>query len=151
MEVILLERIQNLGDLGDQVDVKAGYARNFLIPQQKALLATGDAKARVEERRKELAVLEAKRVDGAKARAALAITQLTIARKVTDDEEGKLYGSASPTDIADALEALGSDIQRSEIQMPEGPIKTLGEFEIRVQLHPEVDYTLSVSVVPEET
>jgi len=151
MEIILLERIQNLGDLGDQVDVKAGYARNFLIPQRKAMRATEDAKTRVDARRRELAVLDAQRLDVAKARAELAVKQVTLSRKVTDDEDGKLYGSVSPGDIAEALQARGSDVQRAEILMPEGPIKQIGEFEIRVQLHPEVDYTLAVSVVSEQT
>ena len=151
MDVILLENIQNLGELGDQVSVKPGYARNYLIPQKKAMRATEEAMARVDERRRELAVLEAERVEGAKARSELAIKAITVARKVSDEEEGKLYGSVTPTDIVDEMMAQGTEIQRSEIQMPEGPLKQLGEHEIQIQLHPEVSFALAVTVVAEES
>ncbi len=148
MEIILLERIQNLGDLGDQVNVKAGYARNYLIPQKKAMRATQDAVAKVEERRRELAKLEAERLDVAKARADIAVKSVTIARKA--GEEGQLYGSVTPVDIVEALQQKDTEVQRSEIMMPEGPIKQLGDYEIQIQLHPEVQFSLAVAVVEEQ-
>ncbi len=148
MEVILLERMQNLGDLGDQVTVKPGYARNYLIPQRKAMPATEAAKAKVEERRQELLKQEAARVASARQRAEGAVRAVTITRRAS--EEGKLFGSVSPADIAEAAAAAGTEIARSEIQLPEGPLKEVGEFEVEVILHPEVRFALQVSVVAEE-
>ncbi len=148
MEVILLERMQNLGDLGDQVTVKPGYARNYLIPQRKAVPATAEAKAKVEERRQELLQQEAQRIDSARQRAEGAVRAVTITRRAS--EEGKLFGSVSPGDIAEAAAAAGTEIARSEIQLPEGPLKEIGEFEVEVILHPEVRFALQVSIVAEE-
>ena len=148
MEIILLERIQNLGDLGDQVNVKPGYARNFLIPQKKAMRATDDAKSRVDERRRELAKMEAERLDVAKARADIAVKSITVIRKSA--EEGHLYGSVTPADIAEGLEQQGTEVQRSEILMPGGPIKELGDYEINIQLHPEVQIAVTVAVIEEQ-
>ena len=101
MEIILLEKIQNVGDLGELVKVKNGYARNYLIPQKKAVRATEDAKALVEERRRQLAEEESKRVEAAKARAELAVKQISVSRLCS--EEGKLYGSVTPADIAETM------------------------------------------------
>ena len=147
MEIILLEKIQNLGDLGDTVKVANGYARNFLIPQKKAMLATDEAKARVEDRRRQLAGEESKRVDVAKARADLGLREITVTRLV--GEAGKLYGSVSPADIADALNEAGSRIEKSEVFQPDGPIKQIGEFTAVVILHPEVRFDVKVTVVGE--
>lgn len=160
-EVILLETIQNLGELGDRVRVKSGFARNYLIPQNKAVRATEEAKARVEERRRELAKMEAERLDTAKAREALAVKAITVARRVAvaeaapepdlemETEEGRLYGSVTVTDICEALAGLGTQVHRSEVMMPEGPIKHLGRYMVTIKLHPEVEYELTVQVVPE--
>ena len=147
MEIILLEKIQNLGDLGDTVKVANGYARNFLIPQKKAMLATDEAKARVEDRRRQLAGEESKRVEVAKARADLGLREITVTRLA--GEAGKLYGSVSPVDIAEALNEAGSRIEKSEVFQPDGPIKQTGEFTAVVILHPEVRFEVKVTVVGE--
>ena len=149
MEIILLEKIQNVGEIGDLVNVKNGYARNFLIPQKKAMLATSDAKAKVEERRRQLAEQEGKRLDGAKARADFAIREITLTRLC--GEQGQLYGSVSPLDIAEALTEAGTLIEKSEIIQPDGPIKHIGDFEADVILHPEVRFTVKIKVQGEHT
>jgi large subunit ribosomal protein L9 len=145
MEIILLEKIQNVGEIGDLVNVKNGYARNYLIPQQKAMLATADSKAKVEERRRQLAEEEGKRLDGAKARAELSIKEITLTRLC--GEEGQLYGSVSPVDIAEAMSESDISIEKSEITQPDGPIKHVGDFEADVILHPEVRFTVKIKVL----
>jgi len=147
MELILLERIQNLGELGDIVKVKAGYGRNFLIPQGKAVSASEEAKGKVEERRRELARLDSERRDAAQAKAALLPERVTVKRLA--GEEGKLFGSVSPVDIADLLQAAEINVQRSEVAMPDGPIKVLGEHTVSILLHPEVHVSLVVMVEAE--
>ena len=147
MEIILLEKIRNLGDLGETVTVANGYARNFLIPQKKAMRATDEAKAEVEERRRQLAVEESKRQEVAQARADLAVREITITRLA--GEAGKLYGSVSPSDIAEALTAAGSPIEKAEIVQPGGPIKQTGKFEVEVILHPEVRFEVKITVLEE--
>ncbi len=148
MEIILLEKIKNLGDLGDAVNVKNGYARNFLIPQKKAVRATEEAKSKVEDRRRQLAEEEGKRLDGARARAELASRSISLTRLC--GEEGQLYGSVSPADIAEALTEGAAVIEKSEVFLPDGPIKQTGEFSADVILHPEVRFTITISVVGEE-
>ena len=148
MEIILLENIQNLGELGDVVQVRSGYARNYLVPQGKAVWATQDAKAQVEERRKELATLDSERMDAAKAKIDLLPASVTVARRA--GEEGKLFGSVSAVDISELLQGADLAIQRSEIDLPEGPIKALGEHEIHVILHPQVRQSLKVVVIAEQ-
>ena len=148
MELILLEKVQNLGELGDVVQVKSGYARNYLVPQGKAVWATEGAKQKVDERRRELAKLEGERLDTAKAKAELLPEHLTVERKAGD--EGQLFGSVSAVDIADLLQDADLAIQRSEIDMPEGPIKELGDHQIQVILHPQIHQTLRITVVAEE-
>ena len=148
MEIILLENIQNLGELGDVVQVRSGYARNYLVPQGKAAWATDDAKAQVEERRKELAKLDGERIDAAKAKAELLPEFLTVARRA--GEEGKLFGSVSAIDIAELLQKEELAIQRSEIDMPNGAIKELGEHEIQIILHSQVRQLLKVVVTAEQ-
>ena len=145
MEIILLEKIQNVGEIGDLVNVKNGYARNYLIPQQKAMLATADSKAKVEERRRQLAEEEGKRLDGAKVRADLSVKEITLTRLC--GEEGQLYGSVSPVDIAEAMSESEISIEKSEITQPEGPIKHVGDFEADVILHPEVRFTVKIKVL----
>ena len=148
MDIILLEKVQNVGDLGDLVTVKNGYARNFLIPQKKAMLATANAKVEVEERKRQLAEDEGKRLDGARARAELTVKEISLVRLCGD--EGQLYGSVSPVDIAEAMTTDGLTIEKSEIFQPEGPIEHIGEFEADVILHPEVRFTVKISVSGEQ-
>lgn len=148
MNVILLERIGNLGDLGEEVVVKPGFARNFLIPQGKAVRATAENRAVFEERRAELERLANERLGEAQARAArLAGTSVTIVVKAGD--EGKLYGSVGTQDIAEAIAAKGVEVEKSEVRLPEGAIRVVGEYEIDVQLHSDVIVTVQVAVVPE--
>ena len=145
MEVILLEKIQNLGSLGDHVNVKPGYARNFLLPYGKAVWATEEARSRVDERRLELAKLEEERLDIARAKAELLPEEIVVIRKAS--EEGKLYGSVSASDIAETLADKGIKIGRSEVNLPSGPIKEIGETNLDILLHPEIRATVLVKVV----
>lgn len=146
MKVILLEAIGRLGELGDAVDVKPGYARNFLIPKRKAVRATPEAIAAVESRRSELAREEKERLDVAKARAEIAVKSLTIAKRVID-EEGRLFGSVTVNDIVELAKENDTEILRAEVLMPEGNIKNTGEYVIPVSIHPEVTFEINVSVV----
>ena len=148
MDVILLEKISNLGELGDLVSVKPGYARNFLVPQSKAVWATAGAKTRVDERRRELAQLDAERLEVAQAKSDLLPAELTLQRKA--GEEGRLFGSVAALDVVDSLTAMGITVQRSEVSMPNGPIKEIGEHTIEVILHSEVRKTLDVKVELEQ-
>ncbi len=150
MEVILLEKIRKLGELGDQVRVKPGYGRNFLIPQGKAVPATDDNIARFEARRAELEQAQADALGAARARAEK-IQDLAVKLVRKAGAEGKLYGSVGTTDIADALtEAGGVEVTRKEVLLPEGPLRVTGEYEIEVHLHADVDATVKVEVVAEE-
>lgn len=149
MQLVLLERIQNVGNIGDLVNVKNGYARNFLIPQKKAMLATEEAKAKVTELRRQLAEQEGKRLDGARARADFVLREITLTRLC--GEQGQLYGSVSPIDIAEALTEAGTPIEKSEVIQPDGPIKQIGDYEADVILHPEVRFTLKIKVQGEHT
>ncbi len=148
MEVILLESIVNLGDLGDKVDVKSGYGRNFLIPQKKAVPATKANLEEFEERRAELERAANEKLDEAKARAE-SLNDMTISIAVKAGEEGKLFGSITVRDISEACEAKGQMVENSEVLLPEGPIRELGEFDVDLQLHPEVGAVLKLSVVAE--
>ena len=148
MDVILLEKISNLGELGDLVSVKPGYARNFLVPQSKAVWATAGAKTRVDERRRELAQLDAERLEVAEAKSDLLPAELTLQRKAGD--EGRLFGSVAALDVVDSLAEMGITVQRSEVSMPNGPIKEIGEHTIEVILHSEVRKTLDVKVELEQ-
>ena len=147
MDVILLENIQNLGSLGDLVSVKSGYARNFLIPYGKAVWATEDARVKVDDRRTQLAKLEGERLDVAHAKAERLPAELTVARKASED--GKLYGSVSAADIAEILQEQGIAVSRSEVSLPRGPIKEIGEMGVDILLHPEIHTRLLVKVVEE--
>jgi len=149
MEIILLEKIQNVGDIGDLVNVRNGYARNFLIPQKKAMLATAEAKAEVEAKRMQLAEDEAKRLDEAQARAGSAVRAISLTRLC--GEEGQLYGSVSPVDIAQAMTEAGTAIEKAEVVQPDGPIKKTGDFEANIILHPEVSFTITIHVQGEES
>jgi len=149
MEVILLEKIANLGALGDRVTVKAGYGRNYLIPQAKAVAATADNVEAFESRRAELEKEAAQILSAAEARAtAVAALELTISANA--GEEGKLFGSVGARDIAQAAADAGVELDRSEIRLPDGPVREVGEYAIEVGLHPEVETSLKVIVVSEE-
>ena len=148
MEVILFETVQNLGRVGDKVRVKPGYARNFLIPQGKAQLATPQAAAAVEERRAELETQEAAQRDEAQTKAdSISGRSFTLTRKA--GEEGKLFGSVAAADVAEALTEAGVQITRHEVMLPEGPIRQTGDYEITLRLHFDVDTSITVSVVAE--
>ncbi len=148
MEVILLERIQNLGDLGELVKVKPGYARNFLVPQQKAVFASEDAVAKVEEARKRLAEEESKRAEVAKARAELAVREVTITRLANPD--GHLFGSVTNIDVAEAMSEGDQTIERAEVYLVDGPFKEVGEYAAEIILHAEVRFDVVVKVEGEE-
>ena len=146
MEVILLEKVANLGSLGDKVKVKAGYGRNFLLPYGKAVPATEANLKAFEERRAELEKAAAEKQAAAQARAeALEGAAFTISSKA--GEEGKLFGSIGVRDIADAITAGGTEVEKSEVRLPEGPIRVTGEYEIELQLHSDVEVTIKLAVV----
>ena len=148
MQVILLETIKNLGDLGAVVDVRSGYGRNFLIPQGKALPATKDNLAEVEQRRAELEKHAAEQLAAAQERGEkLNEASVTVSSKAGD--EGKLFGSLGNRDIADLATAAGIELAKSEVRLPEGPIRQVGEYEIAIQLHAEVEAVLKLHVVAE--
>ena len=148
MQVILMEKVVNLGGLGDVVKVKDGYARNFLIPQGKAKRATEENRKFFEEKRAELEKAQAEKLAAAQALAEkLGGTTLQIARKAGVD--GRLFGSVSNFDIADALAAQGFTVERSAIRMPEGALKVVGDVSLQVALHSEVVATVTVSVLGE--
>ena len=148
MNVILLERVNNLGDLGDEVSVQPGFARNFLIPNSKAVQANKANREYFEERRSELEKAANEKLTQAQTRAeGLADTVVTI--MVKSGEEGRLYGSVGTQDIAEALERDGKTVERSEVRMPEGVIRSLGEYEIALQLHSDVTVQIQVAVVEE--
>ena len=149
MKVILLEKVPNLGDLGDVVSVKAGYARNYLIPQGKAKPATKENLADFEARRAELE----KQAAEAKAAAEAVYEQMNgtvVTIPAQAGEEGKLFGSVGTQDIADALIAAGFEVARRDIRLPEGVLRHVGTYEIAVQLHSDVVADITVDVTPEE-
>ncbi len=148
MEVILLEKIRNLGDLGQQVSVKPGYGRNYLVPQGKAVSATKENKEAFEGRRAELEAAASDALSKAQARAAeFEGVVIEIARRAS--EEGKLFGSVAITDIIEAVTAAGKELDKVEVNLPEGAIKVIGEHDVDVSLHPEVSLVLKVSVTAE--
>lgn len=148
MEVILLEKVANLGDLGDKVNVKAGYGRNFLLPQGKATAATAENIAQFEARRAELERLAAENRAAAEERGAqLADMEVTITANV--GEEGKLFGSIGTQDIADALTGASVPVAKSEVRLPMGTIRQTGEYDISLQLHSEVTVEIKLVVVGE--
>lgn len=146
MEVILLEKVANLGNLGDKVNVKAGYGRNFLLPQGKATAATAANVATFELRRAELEQLAADKKTSAETRAAQ-LAELEVTITATAGDEGKLFGSIGTHDIADALTASGVEVAKSEVRLPNGTIRHVGEFDVAVHLHAEVEATVRVVVV----
>jgi ribosomal protein L9 len=148
MEVILLEKVGKLGGLGDRVTVKGGYARNFLLPQGRAVLANEANVAEFEARRAELEKSAQEALDAATARAD-ALNGQTVIITAKSGDEGKLFGSIGTRDIAEAAEQAGLTIDKSEVRLPEGPLRTTGDHEVQVQLHAEVFATITVSITGE--
>ncbi|ASK35412.1 50S ribosomal protein L9 [Alloalcanivorax mobilis] len=150
MQVILLETIKNLGDLGSVVDVRPGYGRNFLIPQGKALPATKGNLAEVETRRAELEKHASEQRSGAEARAEkLAEATVTVPAKAGD--EGKLFGSVGTRDIAEAIsEQTGVEVTKAEVKLPHGALRQTGEYDLDLALHADVTVTIKLAVVPAE-
>ena len=148
MDLILLEKVQNLGDLGDLVKVKSGFGRNYLVPQGKAVPATKDNLAQFEARRAELEVAAQARLGQAEARRS-GLADVVVEITANASEEGNLYGSIGPREVASAVSALGHEITKSEVIMGEGPIRTVGEFDVVVQLHADVESLVKVIVNPE--
>ena len=149
MEVILLQKVANLGNIGDRVKVRSGFGRNFLLPQGKATLATPDNIARFEARRAELERLAREHLQSAAERAeAMKEFKLTITAKA--GTEGKLFGSIGTSDIAEACTREGFKVERSEVRLPSGPLRTLGEHSVNLHLHADIDVPLQVTIVAEE-
>ncbi|OOF54655.1 50S ribosomal protein L9 [Rodentibacter genomosp. 2] len=149
MQVILLDKIAHLGNVGDQVDVKSGFARNYLIPQGKAVMATKANIEHFEARRAELEEKAAKSLAAAIERAERleALEKVTIVSKAGD--EGRLFGSITTRDVAEAVTSAGVELAKSEVRLPNGPIRTLGEHNVRFQLHGEVFASLNIVIVAE--
>ena len=148
MQVILLENVANVGKLGDLVNVKSGFARNFLVPQGKATVATEDNIAKFEERRAELEKISAEKLQSAQERAKKLEGQvIEIASRASD--EGKLFGSVGVFEIANAFSEKGMDLNKSEVRLPEGPLKDLGEHEVEISVHSEVVFNVTVNVIAE--
>jgi large subunit ribosomal protein L9 len=149
MDVILLQKVANLGNIGDRVKVKSGFGRNYLLPEGKATLATAANVEKFEQRRAELERLAAEQLRSAGDRAAaLAEFRVTISAKA--GTEGKLFGSIGTADIAEAATRAGIAIARSEVRLPNGPLRTLGEHVVHVHLHADVDSPVTVVIIAEE-
>lgn len=148
MEIILLEKIRNLGNLGEQVGVKSGYARNFLIPSGKAIVANEANKAKFESRRAELEAAQTDVLAKAETRRGQ-LENMKLEIKSRASEEGKLFGSVGANEIADAIKANGAEVNRSEILLPDGPMKELGEYKVLIDLHSEVSVSVEVNIINE--
>ena len=146
MEVILLEKVAQLGDPGDLVNVKAGYGRNFLIPNGKAVRADEENKAEYEKRKEALLSAEAERKDLA-TKLASGMESLVIEITAEVSEEGTLYGSVGTREIADVLVEKGHQVEKSAVRLPEGVLKEIGEYSIDVELHPEVIAPITVKII----
>lgn len=149
MQIILLQRIVNLGKLGETVDVKPGYGRNFLIPHGKALPATAANIEKFEARRAELEAEEKKELDTAQERAD-ALTDVNVIMRAKSGDEGKLFGSIGTRDIAEALTNSGLEVDRAEIKLPEGALRQVGEYNVDIQLHHDVTATILVTILSED-
>ncbi len=146
MQVILLEKVRNLGSLGDKVEVAAGYGRNYLIPGNKAVYATEKNLVAFEKRRAELEKKEQQSLSAAEQRAAK-LNDVTITIAAQASEEGKLYGSVGPNEIKDALKEKSLDVSRREIVMPDGPLHSVGQYLVDIHVHSDVVAKLQVEVV----
>ena len=149
MELILLQKVKNLGNLGDKVRVKPGYGRNYLVPQGKAVAATVANTAEFEKRRAEYEAKANSVLSSAEARKA-ALEGASVTVKANASPEGKLFGSVGPRDIADAFSAAGHPLEKSEVVMGEGPIRHTGEFEIHIHLHADVQTLVKVTIAAED-
>ena len=149
MEVILLQKVANLGNVGDRVKVRSGFGRNFLLPQGKATLATAENIARFEARRAELERMAREHLQSAEDRAvALRDFKLTVSAKA--GTEGKLFGSVGTSDVAEAVTRAGFHLERSEVRLPNGPLRMLGEHLVSLHLHADIDVPLHVTIIAEE-
>ena len=148
MQLILLQKVTNLGNLGDKVNVKPGYGRNYLVPQGKAVPATAASIAEFESRRAEYEAKAKSQLDEAQQRLAK-LEGASVTVYANASTEGKLYGSVGPRDIAEAFTAAGLPLEKSEVVMGEGPIRHIGEFDVLVHLHADVETTVKVVVEPE--
>lgn len=149
MEVILLEKVGRLGTVGDRVDVRSGYGRNYLLPQGKAVAATGTNIAEFEARRAELEAAAADKRTSAEGRAKLLAEKGSITIKANAGDEGKLFGSVGARDIAEAITAEGLKVAKSEVKLPGGTLREVGEFEVDIQLHVDVVQTIKVVIEAE--
>jgi len=148
MQLILLQKVTNLGNLGDKVEVKPGYGRNFLVPQGKAVPATAANVAEFEAKRAEYEAKAKSIQDQAQGRIAK-LEGASVTLSANASTEGKLFGSIGPRDIAEALTAAGTPVEKSEVVMGEGPLRHIGEFEVVVHLHADAETTIKVIIVPE--
>ena len=148
MQLILLQKVTNLGNLGDKVNVKPGYGRNYLVPQGKATAATAENIAEFEQRRAEYEAKANQQLAGAEARKAQ-LENASVTVKANASPEGKLFGSVGPRDIAEAFTAAGLPLEKSEVILGEGPLRHTGEFDVLVHLHADVEATVKVVVEPE--
>ena len=149
MEVILLQKVANLGNIGDKVKVKPGYGRNFLLPSGRAALATAANLKKFEERRAELEKLAADSLTSARSRAKQ-LEDFKLDLRAKAGTEGKLFGSIGTADIAEALTKAGIEIERSEVRLPGGPIRLIGEHHVKLHLHSDVEIDLPVHVTAED-
>jgi large subunit ribosomal protein L9 len=149
MQVILLSKQVNLGQLGDVVEVKNGHARNYLVPQGRAVRATKDNIAHFETRRAELEVLQEEHLASAKTRAT-SLSEISVSISVRAGEDGKLFGSIGTLDIAEAITATGSEVKKSEVLLPNGTLRQLGEYDIQLKLHSDVVTTIKLVLVAEK-
>tara|TARA_B100000214_G_C23852758_1_gene574209 strand:+ start:478 stop:924 length:447 start_codon:yes stop_codon:yes gene_type:complete len=148
MKIILLDKIQKLGEIGDVVEVRSGYARNFLIPKKKAMFASDENLKYVESKKAELAAASADEIANAQGKAD-AVSGSKIQIKVQVTEEGTMYGSVGTREISDAFNDIDHVIEKSVIQLPDGPLKEIGDYSITLLFHPEVSCLVEVSVQPE--
>lgn len=148
MEVILLQKVDNLGNLGDRVSVKSGFGRNYLIPQGKATEATPQNVARFEARRAELETGAAEFLARAKARAE-ELTDVIVTLSVKAGNEGRLFGSVGAADIAEAVSTAGIELKKAEVRLPQGSIRQIGEYDVGVHLHSDVNVQIRVHVIAE--
>lgn len=150
MQLILLEKVNNLGSLGDLVNVKSGYGRNYLVPQGKAIFATKENLAKFEERKAELEAKEAANLEEAKNRAEQIKALGIVTIKSHASDEGKLYGSVGAREISDAVASLGVELCKSEVLLPNGPIRSTGDHEVQLSVHSDVKFAINVLVEGDE-
>ncbi len=149
MEVILLSKVENLGALGDKVNVRSGFARNYLIPQGKAKFATPDNIAEFEARRAELEAEAATVLATAEERKSK-LDGITLTIPAKEASEGKLFGSVGNIDVLEALTSMGHEVEKREIRMPDGAFRNLGDYEVGLHLHTDVNATITINIIPEE-